>query len=223
MINSYDKLPIGTYIDILAATPQDADRGGILDDLNYQVSILSALSGLTERELLNLPIAEYRDMVQQAAFLTKAPASVKRPADRYVLGDLILKPTGDLRKVTTAQYYDFQAYAPEGDAKLVELLSVFLVPVGHAYGDGYDPLDVQAAIRENLPVSDAIALVAFFFESWLRLTQDTLRSLEKEARSTKRIRNPKQRAEILERIAQTKRDLTNSLQTVGAGLQRLTS
>lgn len=223
MINSYDKLPIGTYLDILAATPQDADRGGILDDLNYQVSILSALSGLSERELLNLPIAEYRDMVQQAAFLTKAPASVKRPADRYVLGDMILKPTGDLRKVTTAQYYDFLAYSPEGDAKLVELLSVFLVPEGKAYNDGYDVLEVQEAIRDNLPVSDALALVAFFFESWLRLMQDTLRSLEKESRSTKRIRDPKQRAEILERIAQTKRDLTNSLQTVGDGLKRLTS
>lgn len=222
MINSYDKLPLGNYLDIQAATPRDADRGSILDDLDYQVAVLSVLSGLTERELLNLPIDEYSEMVQQADFLTKAPASIGRPASKYVLGGFTLIPTGDLRKVTTAQYYDFQAYAPEGDAKLVELLSVFLVPEGHAYGDGYDTQDVQAAIRDGLPVSDALALVAFFFESWLRLTQDTLRSLEKEARNTKRIRDPKQRAEILARIAQTKRDLTNSLQTVGAGLQRLT-
>lgn len=223
MINSYDKLPIGLYLDIQAATPSDADGGNVIDDLNYQVSILSALSGLSERELLNLPIAEYRDMVEEAAFLTKAPASVKRPADRYVLGDFALIPTSDLRKVTTAQYIDFQAYAPEGDAKLVELLSVFLVPVGHAYGDGYDPLDVQAAIRAELPVADAIALVAFFFESWVRLTQDTLRSLEKETKNARRIRDPKKRAELLERIAKTKQDLTNSLQNVGAGLRRLTS
>lgn len=223
MINSYDKLPIGTYLDIQAATPRDPAEDNVIEDLNYQVAVLSALSGLTERELLNLPIGEYRAMVEQASFLTKAPASVKRPAGRYNLGDFTLIPTSDLRKVTTAQYIDFQSYAPEGNAKLVELLSVFLVPAGHHYGDGYDPLDVQAAIRAELSVADAVALVAFFFESWVRLTQDTLRSLEKETRNARRIRDPKKRAELLERIARTKQDLTNSLKSVGDGLRRLTS
>ncbi|MCR5071201.1 MAG: hypothetical protein K6A62_04670 [Bacteroidales bacterium] len=217
MITNYDNCPLGIYQDI-ERIGKDETR----EEIDKQVSILALLSGKTERQILNLPIADYQLLVVRAEFLGLPAPSAKRPLSKYHLGDFDLVPVLDLRKLTTAQYIDFQAYAPQGDAKLVELISVILVPEGMTYGDGYDPLDVQRAIREELTVTDAISLSAFFFSSWLRLTQDTLGSLEKEVRKAKKIKDPQKRAEKIQQIQKTKATLRKYSRYVGVGLRRLT-
>ena len=61
-------------------------------------------------------------------------------AKKYILGTFELIPCRDFRKVETGQYIDFQTYAPDLDNRLVEFLSVILVPKGHRYNDGYQGL-----------------------------------------------------------------------------------
>ena len=75
--------------------------------------------------------------------------------------------------MTTAQYIDFQNFNAQGD-KVTETLSCLLVPYGKKYCEDYDPAEVQAAIRQSLPVLPALHLLAFFFESCARLTRATL-------------------------------------------------
>lgn len=215
MITTYETCPLGIYQDIERIS-KDKDR----EDIDKQVAILALLSGKTEREILNLPLPDYHLIAVQSEFLGRPAPKAKRPLDKYHLGKFDLVPVLDLRKLTTAQYIDFQAYAPQGDAALVELLSVLLVPEGCAYGDGYDTREVQQAIRDELPVSAAISLSAFFFASWLTLTEDTLGSLETEMKKAKKIKDPQRRAEALAQITKAKRDLRRRSKLVGAGLRK---
>lgn len=203
IIDSFAALPLGTYLDILAI---DADEAR--DEVDRQVAVLALLTGASEREILNLPIAEYSELARKADFLGTKPAIPSRIASSYVCGPFRLKPTADFRKVTAAQYIDFQTFAPEGDARFVELLSVFLVPEGKAYNDGYDVLEVQDAIRADLTVLDALALSAFFltrFAASIRATETSLYRLVRKER------NPQKRARMeaqLERLQAAKASLT---------------
>ena len=218
MIENYKDLMLGAYLDIQRIN-EDESR----EHIDRQVAILSVLTGRSERELLNLPIAEYTDLATRADFLTRPAEKIPRPADRYHLGAFDLVPIRDLRKVTTAQYIDFQTFAPDADAHLVELLSVSLVPEGMTYNDGYDLADVQAAIREHLSVQDALALVADFFRRWLALTRATLNSLEKELKKAARIKDAEKRAKLQAEIVIRKKQLRTLSTPVGDGLRKWTS
>lgn len=207
LYNSFAALPLGLYLDILAVNA-DGDR----DEVDRQAATLALLTGASERDILNLPIQEYSGLAAAARFLGEQPAIPSRIAASYVCGPFRLKPTADFRRITAAQYIDFQTFAPEGEARFVELLSVFLVPEGKAYNDGYDVLEVQAALRADLSVLDALALSAFFLTRFARSIRATITSLR---RRVKREGNP----ERLARMETLLRDLqaASSSLTAGAG------
>lgn len=206
-IDNFAALPLGTWLDILAVNA-DTDR----EDIDKQVSTLAILAGTDERTILDLPIAEYKALATKAEFLAVVPKRYARTANRYTLGGFTLVPTTDLRKITAAQYIDFQTFAPEGDRRLVEIISVFLVPEGRNYNDGYDIGRVQDAIRDHLSVEQALALCAFFLSRYAALIKATTTSLFRLARKE---RDPKRREAILRRIAELK-TAADSL-TAGAG------
>ena len=114
-------------------------------------------------------------------------------AKSYRLGDLVLVPTQDLTKITAAQYIDFQTLSQEGEEKTVELCSVFLIPKGHKYADGYDIADVQDAIRRHLSVQDVVTLAAFFLRKYAESIVSSLTFCKREIRRTK---DPKAKAEL---------------------------
>ena len=168
MIDNYKDLKIGKYLEILEA----CKAGG--DELETQVTLIAALSGKTETEILNMPISEYSALARSASFLTKAPELPEKPAKAYEVGGFRLVPVMDAGKITTAQYIDFQTLAKQKDSKVVEILSCLLVPEGKRYNEGYDIADVQKAIREDMSVADAMGAYAFFLESCKKSTRATL-------------------------------------------------
>ena len=177
MIDSYKRLPLGMYLDILKLQRECED------DLERQVKVICLLSGKEEREVLNLPIGEYREMAGKTLFLTTAPERYGRPANKYTLGKWVLIPTMNLSKVTTAQYIDFQNFASKGESGLAETLSCFLVPEGKNYNEGYDVAEVHQAIKDYLMVSDALALMAFFLTrlgALMKVTKTSLSKLKKK-------------------------------------------
>lgn len=182
MIDSYSRLPVGKYEEIHRIAEENT-----ADELDRQARILAVLSGLTVKEIYALPITEYKEMVRASRFLEVRALTDEgnlryRVAKSYRIGDFTLVPVLDFRKLTTAQYVDFQTFAPQVDTYTAALLSVLLVPKGKPYNEGYDIEAVQAAIREGLSVADAAAVIAFFFISSRRLIEDTLNFSAAEAR-----------------------------------------
>lgn len=208
MIDSFDKLPLGLFLE-LRAIPEDP-----YDETDRMVKIVAILTGKTEREVLNAPITDFREWAGRSRFLNDEPPTFRRRvADAYHLGGFELVPTTDLRKVTTAQYIDFQTFAPEGEPRLPELLSVFLVPKGHAYGDGYDPVEVQRAIRDEMSVTDVLTLSAFFLTSYAKLIRASRSFLARLKRTEK---DKATRAKIQARLT-TLEKLVETLRFAGDG------
>lgn len=182
MITRYEDLPLGEYMKI------DAILRGEGDELEKQVRVIALLSGNTEDEVLALPLDEYASRAAKAAFLAKPyqqSGEVKRTAKEFVIGGMTLIPTTDFTKITTAQYVDFQTFAPVVDDQPAALLSVLMVPKGKGYNEGYDIGEVQRAIREHLTLADAAAVIAFFLLSSRTSIEASLNSLERLARKTK--------------------------------------
>ena len=174
MITNYNSLTVGKYDALLRAR---ADHEGDTNELNLHV--LSILSDMTVDQLLDLKVPEFRAMMDRAGFLCTAPRP-SEVAKQYRFGDQTLVPVTDIRKMTAAQYIDFQNFSNAGEGRQAELLSCFLVPKGMKYNDGYDILEVQQAIRDFMPATAALGLLAFFLRRLHRSTISTLRSSVKK-------------------------------------------
>ena len=125
-IRDYRSLPVGKWAEIQAVSTDDSR-----EEIDKQVAVLAILNDITVQEVLDLPLAEYRERVVDASFLTKAEGAVSpRAARQYVCEPFLLVPCLDARKITTAQYIDFQECADRGDTAIVEALSCLLVPKG---------------------------------------------------------------------------------------------
>ncbi len=177
MITSYKQLPVGLYLDICEASQDES-----MDELAKQVRILALLSGTTDDEILNMPIADYQRAVVASDFLQREYQPSGRCASSYKVGGYDLRPFADWTKMTAAQFIDYQTYAGKGtEPHIVEIVSVVLVPAGKKYGDGYDVADVQRAIRDNLSVADVLDIVAFFFSQYAAFLKDSLTYLKRRA------------------------------------------
>ena len=201
IIDNYADLPVGLYLDLVKISRSD------LPELDKQVRIIAGLTGYSEDEVLALPIETYKRYAEKTVFLQE-PCTEGRVASSYKAGAFDLVPTSDLAKLTAAQYIDFQTLSPGGEAKTVELLSVFLVPRGKKYNNGYDIVEVQKAIRDNLSVRDVITIAAFFFRSYATSIVSSLTSCK---RMLRRMKNPAMKA-----------DLKKQMDEAEAMLQRLT-
>lgn len=206
MIESYSRLPLGDYIDICRIS-QDETR----EDIDKQVEILAILSGCTTDDILALPIGEYTRRADKARFLQEPAPDCGRMAKTYICGPFTLVPTKDLREITASQFIDYDTFTKAGmDEHLAEIVSVFLIPKGCRYGDGYDIAEVQQAVRNDLMVSDVLAISAFFFERYIALLRCSLSS---SRRALKRVKDEKARKDLEARITEAETRLTSA----GAG------
>ena len=202
MIDNYNDLPLGTYLDNDAVL-QDA----ALDDLDKQVRIIAILSSMTPDEVLALPLPDYAALARQTDFLRHECPPVTAPS-RVIVGERVYVPVQDFTKICTAQYVDFQTFSKEGTAKLPELLAVLLVPEGKTYNEDYDFAQVAADVR-TLPLPVALSLVGFFFASLSGSILASLTSLDSLIAKA-----PKEQRKALEKTASNLRETL-----AGLGLQ----
>ena len=169
IIDNWRDLPLGTYLDILEIQRTETD------ELTRQAAVVAALTGMDAADVLQLPLAEYKRLRAASEFLgQECPDDLLRTASIYDCPPFTLVPVEDFDKLTVAQYVDFQTFAKDPDRHFPELLSVFLVPEGKRYCEGYDPKAVQHAIRGWMNVADALGLLARFFVWSSTLTINSL-------------------------------------------------
>jgi len=208
MITSYDQMPIGVFKRFSSLCEEKEREGREESDINLE--ILALLTGSTVDELLGLPYVEFRLLMDRASFLLEKPK--EKPVRKvYELGGYRLRPSTRVEKFTAGQYIDFQSYAADLDGNMEKLVSVFLVPEGHRYGDGYDVNELQALIRERLPITDANALLAFFLKCAQRSARRSLYFLEMQTKviRAKTERQKEAKAKAMETIAALRRFLEN--------------
>lgn len=176
MIDNYNDMSISLWREI-RETLEDM---GEASELEVQVALISLLSGKTEDDIRNLPLKEYSEMAGKTRFLMKQPnVKAVRPRNLTINGkryDLV----EDVRKMTTGQYIDYQTYMQDNEdfKNLAKILSVFIVPKGKAYNEGYEVEDVIRELDEHLSINVALGVCFFFrekYRSWLNLMQGCFR------------------------------------------------
>lgn len=211
MIDSYNKLTLAAWEKIAAL-----DNRTFEEDIDRQVAVLSILDGRSEAELLKLPLPEYIALVPKADFLFKEPKPstiASRGLRRLKLDDTVLVPTTDLRKITTAQYIDFQTLLQQ-KADIAQLLSCFLVPEGKEYCDGYDIGEIHTLLAETLTVPDALSLRAFF----LRKFSDSMRNILTSSQLMTALAPRKARKEMRRKIREMRDSLKNGGGSMPSGV-----
>lgn len=206
IIDNYRDLPIGMYLDIC-----EIDRRTDIDELHKQVGIISLLSGMAEEDIYALPIGDYKTLASKTRYLSHPYDGEVLTAKVYSLDGWVLQPVQDFRKITTAQYIDFQTFVKGGEHNIVEIISTMLVPKGKKYNQDYDVVELQKSLREHLSVADALSLFAFFFVQYNQLIKDSLTSCREEAM---KIPDKEMRRKTLRKI-QEQEDLLKS----GVGLR----
>lgn len=181
IIDNYRKLPIGKYNEIVKLCETE------MDEVDRKVKIVGILTGLTDDEVLALPLTDFTECCAKARFIDQPCPETLIPSvsKSYPVGGFNLVPVTDMRKVNTAQYIDFLTFSKDKEHNIVEMLSCFLVPKGMDYNEGYDILDVHNAIKEEMSVAEVLAVLAFFFGSWTKSLHSTLSYSKRQARRLK--------------------------------------
>lgn len=209
MIDNYNDLTVGKYQEIRVVL-----NGEIVDEYSTNIQLVSILSDMTEDEVLSLELTQYKALNQKLSFLLQEPPK-RMIANVYKIGGYELETMLAIDKMSVAQYVDYQTFVKDTDKFLVEMLSIFLIPKGHKYNEGYDIIEVQKAIRDNLSIVDAMSLSAFFLLWSQSLMKATLTSLTKKAKKMKKqMKNPMEIQKMEEAIA--------NLENAGVGLHSLT-
>lgn len=149
----------------------DADLTNEEKDVKYA----EIFTDKTENEILSLSFDDYNEIISEInAFLTqKIP--VYRPNIKEInINGTVFTVIKDVKELNVAQYVDFQSYIKSGNKAMASILSIFLIPKGKQYNEGYDITGVGSLINENLNIVVAKGLLDFFSS---RLARSTKRSL----------------------------------------------
>lgn len=150
------------------------------------IHLISVLTGLTPDEVERLPVSQFNKLLPAINFINKK-AKTHYHKFKYTINGREYDFKGKLEEITTAQYLDYRTYMNEEEKDVVKLMSVFLIPVGHDYNDGYDMNQVMNDINDMCWLD--IKAASFFFRIQLAMcmliSKRSLRKLMKESKATK--------------------------------------
>ena len=138
------------------------EREGEMEKL---IGLVALFNHMKEDDVLELPLDDFNAMIRDLGWMDEPPEMVM-PKQEYEVNGHTYELTGNFHKLTTAQYLDFQSYSKSKDWE--QMLSVFLVPKGKTYNNGYDVYEVQQDLLD-MPVGEVLGLMGFFmiqYRSW---------------------------------------------------------
>lgn len=175
MITRHEDLSINKWLKI-AQIDSDAEA----TQSEKVLAITAVLADSDVDALLNTPYTEVSEMTTKAGFILRKP-KLPKVRREYRVGGYTLIPIDKHYELTTAQFIHFEEYAKmyraEGLKWLPQILSTYLIPKGKMYNDGYDIVELQKRIGEEMCYLDAQALLAFFLKQQKRLLRNSLISL----------------------------------------------
>ena len=190
-INSWDECPINTYYKIADCLSEDAPA------VDRNIRLLSILCDVDEQRIWELPLGEVGAMLDRVSWINSFDFDTRIRLKFIKIDGKEYNIVPDLFDFTVAQYVDFQTYWKDRNHKLAEMLSVFIIPSGKKYNQGYDLLEVQKLIGDNLPITTAQSICFFFM---MRLA-NSIRALQiyldwETERMKKRMTDPERIAAV---------------------------
>lgn len=172
------------------------------------VHLISVLTGLEVDKIEVLPVSQFQKLLPALEFLEIEPETHTHQFE-YIVNGREYDFKGKLDEITTAQYIDYRAYMNEEDKDIIKLMSVFLIPKGHDYNDGYDIEQVKSDIGDMCWLD--IRAASFFFRIQLAAYILILKSsLVKAMKKTMKGKTFKEKKEIKKQIQELEESFNNS-------------
>ena len=195
MIKSYNDLTVGKYQEL-----RKLELEG-LDALEQQVAILAVLNDMDEDEVFNLPLAEYQKLASDMHFLDTQPViNTKHNPKTIKIGGEEYDVVQDARDLTAGQYIDYQHYlgVEDFDGQLPNILTVFVIPKGKKYGEGYNMAELANTFKDKMPIITAMEISSFFLRQSLTSIKASLTSLRLKMRMMKMTTRKKEVKEMMQ-------------------------
>lgn len=164
MVKSWNEVSVGMFSEIRAAY-NDID----MSEEDRAIGLVALLTG---EDPLTMELSDFRKILMDLSFVNEEvkPSEVKK---EYILNGCIYTLQKAINHVSTAQYMDFHNYLKDGEAdeKYADFISVFLIPEGMKYNDGYDIEDVKDDINRYMSITDALGIFSYFFHYFVRFVQ----------------------------------------------------
>ena len=198
----WENISIDKYYEIKDILDDEED-----DDITKNVKMVAVITDKDEDEVWSMDMAEAGEYISRLQFLNKFELP-DNPNMKFNLPGYQLKVMKDVSKISVAQYVDFQNFVKlplrEGMEKI---LSIFLIPEGCKYNEGYDIIDLQKVIRENISFRVAEGLLSFFIEKYGELL---IHSLVYCRRQVKKTKDP----EMMEKFKKTEKEVQQKLDSL---------
>lgn len=169
------------------------------DEIQRIVGFVALFNNMTEDDVLAMPLDEFKERMKELAWMN-VPPEIEQPKEEYTINGKQYVLTMNFHKLTTAQYIDFQSYTKSEDYS--QMLSVFLIPKGKKYGEGYDVFETQQDLKQ-MPVGEVLGLMGFFiilYRSWsaalLKYSSRMLRKAAKREKSKELMETVKKTEEL---------------------------
>lgn len=138
-----------------------------LSDVEKDIALLSILCEVPESDIWNLELDNVRELRNEMLWVNTDFDYPKKPKFKSIkFGNWDCYVLQDLQKMTYAQFVDFQTYIADLENKKAEILSVFFIPKGHKYGDGYDIYQLQRDIADNVSALEYSSVFFFFLRKY---------------------------------------------------------
>lgn len=198
--NDYSNLPIGKYYEILDICNSD------LSKIEKDLAVIAVLLDVTEDEVYKLKPEEVYELQQQLKFLSKPAKDAKKKFKKLKIADKTYRIVSKLDELNIGQYVDFQFnWNKDYLTNLPQILSIFLIPEGCKYNEGYDIVEVQQAIKDNLSIEAALNIAFFLRRKSVDLIKSRLLYCRLMLMMTKlRMKDKKLKAQMKELIQKYK-------------------
>lgn len=198
MIDSYSKLTIAKYREFTEIELAESDIDAV-------VNILSLLTDKSPESIMTLPIPEFKELIKKMSFLKEKPNFDKCPNSLVINGQKYYIDK-DVKNMSVGQYIDYKQYYKEQDDLIKNLhyiMTIFIIPEGHKYGEGYNLADLAEIFNENLSIETAVGISNFFFRKSEKFIRCFLTYLLLKMRKTARKEKDKEvKAKMMEAVKQ---------------------
>lgn len=160
LYKGWSEIPLSLYKDLKDVVDSNDD------EINKEVTLLSLLSNTDEETIWNLPISDITTLRGKLSFLQETTFNKNFNSKRIKIGDREYDIDIDLNKFTYSQYVDFQTLYREAakNGNEAQLMSVFLVPKGKKYNNGYDIVEEIDYLNKHCSIQLYNEIMFFFLK-----------------------------------------------------------
>lgn len=168
-------------------------------DEEKNMMVAAHLAGIHFADMLMMPLESVREYMDNTEFLFHPPVPAKA-RNKYVINGRTYTLFKDPSEMTVAQFISFQQIYREGfENRPAEMLSIFLIPKGHIYNDGYNVNEVMEDMLQ-MNLCDALGVCNFFMKRcWKSIVR--IRTFSKAMLKVQRFLAPKDKKEMVEAMA----------------------